>query len=108
LARISHDSTEALATIEEQHIDLLLADFETLHQTRNYRLATCDALCIKGLMMICNLKQSLDSKCLIISRQGIQFTDIAAATSEFGIRNENNNKKKDSSCLIMESIQILF
>ena len=49
LARISHDSTEAiLATIEEQHIDLLLVDFETLRTNRKLQtLATCDALAIK-------------------------------------------------------------
>jgi APA family basic amino acid/polyamine antiporter len=49
LARISHDSTEAiLATIEEQHIDLLLADFETLRTNKKLQsLATCDALAIK-------------------------------------------------------------
>jgi basic amino acid/polyamine antiporter, APA family len=49
LARISHDSTEAiLATIEEQHIDLLLVDFETLRANRKLQtLATCDALAIK-------------------------------------------------------------
>lgn len=49
LARISHDPTEAiLATIEEQHIDLLIADFETLRTNKKLlTLATCDALAVK-------------------------------------------------------------
>jgi APA family basic amino acid/polyamine antiporter len=49
LARISHDATEAiLATIEEQHIDLLITDFDTLRTNKKLQtLATCDALAVK-------------------------------------------------------------
>jgi basic amino acid/polyamine antiporter, APA family len=49
LVRVSHDATEAiLATIEEQRIDLLITDFETLRYDRKLlTLATCKVLAIK-------------------------------------------------------------
>ncbi|HYY40383.1 MAG TPA: amino acid permease, partial [Nitrososphaera sp.] len=49
LVRVSHDATEAiLATIEEQRIDLLITDFETLRYDRKLLiLATCKMLAIK-------------------------------------------------------------
>lgn len=50
LVRISHDPTEAiLATIEEQKIDLLMADLELVGRNRKLlALATCDVLAIKS------------------------------------------------------------
>src|ERR687898_2573830 len=50
LVRVSHDATEAiLATIEEQRIDLLVTDFETLRQDRKLStLMTCKVLAIKA------------------------------------------------------------
>src|SRR5918993_410395 len=50
LVRVSHDSTEAiLATIEEQRIDLLITDFETLrHDRKLLTLMTCKVLAIKA------------------------------------------------------------
>jgi nucleotide-binding universal stress UspA family protein len=50
LVRISHDSTEAiLATIEEQKIDLLVTDFETLRNDRKLRtIMTCDVLAVRA------------------------------------------------------------
>jgi basic amino acid/polyamine antiporter, APA family len=50
LVRVSHDGTEAiLATIEEQRIDLLITDFETLRQDRKLlTLMTCKVLAIKA------------------------------------------------------------
>lgn len=50
LVRISHDTTEAiLATIEEQKIGLLMADFETVRRNRKLlTLSTCDVLAIKA------------------------------------------------------------
>src|ERR671911_591436 len=50
LVRVSHDSTEAiLATIEEQRIDLLVTDFETLrHDRKLSTLMTCKVLAIKA------------------------------------------------------------
>jgi APA family basic amino acid/polyamine antiporter len=44
--RISHDSTEAiLSTIEEQHIDLLITDYETLRRNKALQtLLTCNIL----------------------------------------------------------------
>jgi basic amino acid/polyamine antiporter, APA family len=46
--RVSHDATEAiLATIEEQRIDLLVTDFETLRTNKKlHTLATCDIMAI--------------------------------------------------------------
>jgi hypothetical protein len=50
LVRVSHDATEAvLATIEEQKIDLLVTDFETLRRDRKLlTLMTCKVLAIKA------------------------------------------------------------
>ena len=50
LVRVSHDSTEAiLATIEEQKIDILVTDFETLrHDRKLSTLMTCKVLAIKA------------------------------------------------------------
>jgi basic amino acid/polyamine antiporter, APA family len=50
LVRVSHDATEAiLATIEEQRIDLLVTDFETLrHDRKLLTLMTCKVLAIKA------------------------------------------------------------
>jgi APA family basic amino acid/polyamine antiporter len=46
--RVSHDATEAiLATIEEQRIDLLVTDFETLRTNKKLQtLAICDIMAI--------------------------------------------------------------
>jgi basic amino acid/polyamine antiporter, APA family len=50
LVRVSHDGTEAiLATIEEQKVDLLVTDFETLrHDRKLSTLMTCKVLAIKA------------------------------------------------------------
>ena len=50
LVRVSHDTTEAiLATIEEQKISLLIADFETVRRNKKLMtLATCDMLAVKA------------------------------------------------------------
>lgn len=50
LVRVSHDATEAiLATIEEQKIDLLVTDFETLrHDRKLMALMTCKVLAIRA------------------------------------------------------------
>ena len=46
--RVSHDATEAvLATIEEQRIDLLVTDFETLRTNKKLQtLVTCDIMAV--------------------------------------------------------------
>jgi APA family basic amino acid/polyamine antiporter len=50
LVRVSHDSSEAiLATIEEQKIDVLVTDFETVRNDRKLlTLMTCDVLAIRA------------------------------------------------------------
>ena len=97
LARISHDATEAiLATIEEQHIDLLLADFETLRTNKKLQtLATCDALCVKRADENVQLEA--------VSRMAGSSDYIQARNPIYGqqqpqvnttLRNENNKKKR--------------
>jgi basic amino acid/polyamine antiporter, APA family len=96
LARISHDSTEAiLATIEEQHIDLLLADFETLRTNKKLQsLATCDALSIK--------RADDELQLEAISRMGSDYIQARnpiygqrqPSQLNAGLRNENDSKKK--------------
>jgi basic amino acid/polyamine antiporter, APA family len=96
LARISHDATEAiLVTIEEQHIDLLLADFETLRTNKKLQtLATCDALAVK--------RADDDLQLEATSRMTRSSDYIQARNSNYGqqpqsntqIRNENNKKKR--------------
>lgn len=50
LVRVSHDATEAiLATIEEQRINLLIADFEVVRRNKKLlTLATCDVLAVRA------------------------------------------------------------
>jgi hypothetical protein len=96
LARISHDATEAiLVTIEEQHIDLLLADFETLRTNKKLQtLATCDALAVK--------RADEDLQLEATSRMARSSDYIQARYSNFRqqpqantlLRNENNKKKR--------------
>lgn len=96
LARISHDATEAiLVTIEEQHIDLLLADFETLRTNKKLQtLATCDALAVK--------RADDDLQLEATSRMTRSSDYIQARNSNYGqqpqantqLRNENNKKKR--------------
>jgi hypothetical protein len=100
LARISHDSTEAiLATIEEQHIDLLLADFETLRSNKKLQtLATCDALCIKRAdddLQLEPISRTANSTNYIQARNPIYGQpQPLQANSGFGNENNNNNNKK--------------
>ena len=96
LARISHDATEAiLVTIEEQHIDLLLADFETLRTNKKLQtLATCDALAVK--------RADEDLQLEATSRMARSSDYIQARSSNYRLqpqastqlRNENNKKKR--------------
>jgi basic amino acid/polyamine antiporter, APA family len=96
LARISHDATEAiLVTIEEQHIDLLLADFETLRTNKKLQtLATCDALAVK--------RADEDLQLEATSRMARSSDYIQAWNSNYRLqpqvstqlRNENNIKKR--------------
>jgi hypothetical protein len=96
LARISHDATEAiLVTIEEQHIDLLLADFETLRTNKKLQtLATCDALAVK--------RADEDLQLEATSRMARSSDYIQARNSNYRLqpqvstqlRNENNRKKR--------------
>jgi basic amino acid/polyamine antiporter, APA family len=99
LARISHDSTEAiLATIEEQHIDLLLADFETLRRNKKFQtLATCDALCIKRAdddLQLEAISRIASSSEYIQARNPIYGQQQRLPQANAGLSNESNNKKK--------------
>jgi basic amino acid/polyamine antiporter, APA family len=98
LARISHDSTEAiLATIEEQHIDLLLVDFETLRSNKKLQtLATCNALSVKRAdveLPLEGISRTASSSNFFQARNPIYgYQQPPQTDSRFG--NENNNKKK--------------
>lgn len=96
LARISHDATEAiLVTIEEQHIDLLLADFETLRTNKKLQtLATCDALAVKraddDLQLEVTSRMARSSS--YIQARNPNYAQQPQANTE--LRNENNKKKR--------------
>lgn len=96
LARISHDATEAiLVTIEEQHIDLLLADFETLRTNKKLQtLATCDALAVKraddDLQLEATSRMARSSS--YIQARNPNYAQQPQANTE--LRNENNKKKR--------------
>jgi amino acid transporter len=96
LARISHDATEAiLVTIEEQHIDLLLADFETLRTNKKLQtLATCDALAVKraddDLQLEATSRMARSSS--YIQARNPNYAQQPQANT--GLRNENNKKKR--------------
>lgn len=107
LARISHDSTEAiLATIEEQHIDLLLADFETLRSNKKLQtLATCDALCIKRAdddLQLEPISRTANSTNYIQARNPIYGQpQPLQANSGFGNENNNNNNNKKKRLVVL-------
>jgi amino acid transporter len=96
LARISHDATEAiLVTIEEQHIDLLLADFETLRTNKKLQtLATCDALAVKraddDLQLEATSRMARSSS--YIQARNPNYAQQPQANTE--LRNESNKKKR--------------
>jgi len=96
LARISHDATEAiLVTIEEQHIDLLLADFETLRTNKKLQtLATCDALAVKraddDLQLEATSRMARSSS--YIQARNPNYAQQLQANTE--LRNKNNQKKR--------------
>lgn len=96
LARISHDATEAiLVTIEEQHIDLLLADFETLRTNKKLQtLATCDALAVKraddDLQLEATSRMARSSD--YIQARNSNYAQLPQANTQ--LRNENNKKKR--------------
>ena len=81
---------------KSEHIDLLLADFETLRTNKKLQtLATCDALCVKRADENVQLEA--------VSRMAGSSDYIQARNPIYGqqqpqvnttLRNENNNKKK--------------
>lgn len=82
LVRISHDTTEALlATIEEQRIDLLMTDFETLRTNKKLQtLATCDMIAVHTT--------------------GSEMDDIVLSTPA-SLSNHNNNIKPEKKNLLV-------
>lgn len=84
LARISHDTIEAiLATIEEQRINLLITDFETLRNSKKLQaLITCDVLAIRTAGMEISLdteptKQEYEKKNMIVLYDASEHSDLA-------------------------------
>ena len=99
LVRVSHDSTEAiLATIEEQHIDLLLADFETLRRNKKLQsLATCDALSIKRAdddLQLEAVTRMINKEGYIRTRQPIYGRQQEAPNMNTDLRNGKTDEKK--------------
>ena len=100
LVRVSHDTTEAiLATIEEQKIDLLVTDFETLRNDRKLRtIMTCDVLAVRaendslklepeGEQINADLNPkalpSTDKKNLVVIYDGSQHSDLVLKTTSW-------------------------
>ena len=85
--RVSHDATEAiLATIEEQKIDLLVTDFETLRTNKKLQtLTTC------SIMAIDTTGGGIDDTILSNTSTPTRPTTAAPASA---INNENIEKKK--------------
>ncbi len=84
LVRISHDATEAiLATIEEQRINLVITDFETLRNSKKLQaLVTCDVLAIRTGGMEVSLeetepKQEPEKKNMIVLYDASEHSDLA-------------------------------
>jgi APA family basic amino acid/polyamine antiporter len=84
LVRVSHDATEAiLATIEEQRIDLLVTDFETLrHDRKLSTLMTCKVLAIKAENDTLELEPKPKQKHIDREMMTISATDAIAADVE--------------------------
>jgi APA family basic amino acid/polyamine antiporter len=84
LVRVSHDATEAiLATIEEQRIDLLVTDFETLrHDRKLSTLMTCKVLAIKAENDTLELEPKPKQKHIDREMMTISATDAIAADIE--------------------------
>ncbi len=85
LVRISHDATEAiLATIEEQRINLVVTDFETLKNSKKLQaLVTCDVLAIRTGGMEIPLEteepviQEPEKKNMIVLYDASEHSDLA-------------------------------
>jgi APA family basic amino acid/polyamine antiporter len=84
LVRVSHDATEAiLATIEEQRIDLLVTDFETLrHDRKLSTLMTCKVLAIKAENDTLELEPKPKQKHIDREMMTISATDAITADVE--------------------------
>ena len=88
LVRVSHDATEAiLATIEEQKIDLLVTDFESLrHDRKLMALMTCKVLAVRtendALELEPGLGDAGEKKSMVVVYDGGEHSDaVLKATS---------------------------
>jgi amino acid transporter len=83
LVRVSHDTTEAiLASIEEQKINLLITDFETLrHDRKLMTLMTCKVLAIRAENDTVELeprgeRSEIDKKNMVVVYDGGEHSDV--------------------------------
>jgi amino acid transporter len=83
LVRVSHDTTEAiLASIEEQKINLLITDFETLrHDRKLMTLMTCKVLAIRAENDTLELeprgeRSEIDKKNMVVVYDGGEHSDV--------------------------------
>jgi nucleotide-binding universal stress UspA family protein len=80
LVRVSHESTEAiLATIEEQGIDLLVTDFETLRRDRKLlTLTTCKVLAVRAEddTLVLEPDAQAERKNMVVVYDGGEHSDV--------------------------------
>ena len=78
LVRISHDATEALvSTIEEQHIDLFITEFDTFRTNRALQaLVTCNILAV--------LAGGTSDEEIVFEDSGLNFQANSAAKEDYG------------------------
>ena len=84
LVRISHDPTEAiLATIEEQRIDLLVTDFESLRTNKKLQtLVTCDIVAVHTT--------------------GSEMDDIILSSPSSAVSNENKKPERKNLVVVYD------
>jgi APA family basic amino acid/polyamine antiporter len=89
LVRISHDATEALvSTIEEQHIDLLITEFDTFRTNKALRaLITCNIIAVltggtsdEEIMFETSQETQIRRKTLLVVYDGGDHSDIVLKT----------------------------
>jgi APA family basic amino acid/polyamine antiporter len=89
LVRISHDATEALvSTIEEQHIDLLITEFDTFRTNKALRaLITCNIIAVltggtsdEEIMFETSQETQTRRKTLLVVYDGGDHSDIVLKT----------------------------
>jgi nucleotide-binding universal stress UspA family protein len=100
LVRISHDTSEAvLATVEEQRIDLLITDFESLKSNKKLQtLLTCDVLAIRTTGADEDLQFEVTSNDLLPVTERLS---ISREEEPVGIDNETKAEKNKKNIIVL-------